>query len=269
MAAWPTCAAAALDHHPGHRRSNSRQVSASRHCVSSRRCPPPTASTPGNTGRARPGHPASGPEPRRRTAQHDPVHPPGHARDLAVTTLRQVIEALAGHDTTQAAGILAHAQPDSPGNTEPTAAACTGVALGLLDDWLTGADPHTPRPQAARTATSRAPERRTSRDRHPGPGPRRPRLRLARHPDRPARRRARPARQRPHPHRRRPDLGHQHRHATPRPNQHRRALNGYHPPASVTVLRRSLESALPVWLPATGAIRLTRPLNWSGLHVWD
>jgi hypothetical protein len=70
--------------------------------------------------------------------------PVGPARDLAVTTLRQVIEALAGSNTTQAAAILARVQPDSPGNTTATVAACIGVALGLLDNWLSGADPRTP-----------------------------------------------------------------------------------------------------------------------------
>ena len=70
--------------------------------------------------------------------------PVGHARDLAVTTLRLVIEAVAEGDTTLAAAILEQAQPDSPGNTAPTVAACIGVALGLLDDWLTGSDPHAP-----------------------------------------------------------------------------------------------------------------------------
>jgi hypothetical protein len=71
--------------------------------------------------------------------------PVGHARDRAVTTLRQVIEALTGNHTTLAAAILAQVQPDSPDNTEPTVAACIGVALGLLDDWLSGAHPHAPR----------------------------------------------------------------------------------------------------------------------------
>jgi len=65
--------------------------------------------------------------------------PVGHARDQAVTTLRQVIHALADGDTIQAAAILAQVQPDSLGNTQPTVAACIGVALGLLDDWLSGA----------------------------------------------------------------------------------------------------------------------------------
>ena len=70
--------------------------------------------------------------------------PAGHARDLAVTTLRLVIQALADGDTTLAAAILEQPQPDSPDNTTATVAGCIGVALGLLDDWLTGADPHAP-----------------------------------------------------------------------------------------------------------------------------
>jgi hypothetical protein len=70
--------------------------------------------------------------------------PVGHARDLAVTTLRLAAEALAGGDTTLAAAILDQAQPESPGDTAPTVAACTGVALGLLDDWLSGGGSDTP-----------------------------------------------------------------------------------------------------------------------------
>ena len=70
--------------------------------------------------------------------------PVGHARDLAVTALRLAVEALADGDTTLAAQVLKQVQPDSPDNTAPTVAGCIGVALGLLDDWLTGSDPHAP-----------------------------------------------------------------------------------------------------------------------------
>jgi len=70
--------------------------------------------------------------------------PVGHARDLAVTTLRLAAEALADGDTTLAAAILDQAQPESPGDSAPTVAACIGVALGLLDDWLAGGSPDTP-----------------------------------------------------------------------------------------------------------------------------
>jgi hypothetical protein len=70
--------------------------------------------------------------------------PVGHARGLAVTALRLTAEALAGGDTTLAAAIPDQAQPESPGDTAPTVAACIGVAPGLLDDWLTGGGSDTP-----------------------------------------------------------------------------------------------------------------------------
>jgi hypothetical protein len=70
--------------------------------------------------------------------------PVGHARGLAVTTLHLVIEAVAGGDTALAAAILDQVEPESPGDTAPTVAACIGVALGLLDDWLTGGSRQTP-----------------------------------------------------------------------------------------------------------------------------
>jgi hypothetical protein len=71
--------------------------------------------------------------------------PVGHARDLVITTLRQTVEAIAEGDTTLAAAILEQVQPESPDNTVATVAGCIGVALGLLDDWLTGSDPHAPK----------------------------------------------------------------------------------------------------------------------------
>jgi len=35
-------------------------------------------------------------------------------------------------------------EPESPGDTAPTVAGCIGVALGLLDDWLTGGSRQAP-----------------------------------------------------------------------------------------------------------------------------
>jgi len=70
--------------------------------------------------------------------------PVGQARDLAVATLRQVIEAVADGDSALAGAALAKVQPESPDNTVATVAACIGVALGLLDDWLSGHDPQAP-----------------------------------------------------------------------------------------------------------------------------
>jgi len=66
--------------------------------------------------------------------------PVGQARDLVVTTLRLAIEAMADGDTALAGAILAQVQPESPDNTAATVAGCIGLALGLLDDWLSGAN---------------------------------------------------------------------------------------------------------------------------------
>jgi hypothetical protein len=71
--------------------------------------------------------------------------PVGHARDLVITALRLVIEAIAEGNTTLGAAILEQVQPESPDNTAATVAGCIGTALGLLDDWLTGSDPQAPK----------------------------------------------------------------------------------------------------------------------------
>jgi hypothetical protein len=70
--------------------------------------------------------------------------PVGEARQLAVVTLRLVIEAIAENHTTLAAAILDQVEPESPDNTAATVASCIGVALGLLDAWLSGHDPAAP-----------------------------------------------------------------------------------------------------------------------------
>lgn len=70
--------------------------------------------------------------------------PVGQDRQRAVVTLRLVIEALAEDNTTLAAAILEQVQPESPDNTAATVSACIGIALGLLDDWLSGHDQHAP-----------------------------------------------------------------------------------------------------------------------------
>jgi hypothetical protein len=57
------------------------------------------------------------------------------------TVLRLTVEAIADGDSTLAAAILEQVPPESADNT---VAGCIGVVLGLLDDWLTGADPHVP-----------------------------------------------------------------------------------------------------------------------------
>ena len=70
--------------------------------------------------------------------------PTGDARELAVVTLRLVIEAIAADNTALAAAILEQVQPESPDNATATVSSCIGLALGLLDDWLSGHAPHTP-----------------------------------------------------------------------------------------------------------------------------
>jgi len=68
----------------------------------------------------------------------------GGARDIAVVTLRLVVEAILDGNTTLAAAILEQVQPESPDNSVATVAGCIGVALGLLDEWLSGRAPNAP-----------------------------------------------------------------------------------------------------------------------------
>jgi len=70
--------------------------------------------------------------------------PVGQARELAAVTLRLAAGAIADGDTRLAAGVLDQAQPESPDGSVPTVAACTGLALGLLDHWLAGHDTDAP-----------------------------------------------------------------------------------------------------------------------------
>ena len=56
-----------------------------------------------------------------------------------------MIEAVTDGDTALAGTILEQVQPESPDNTVATVAGCIGVALALLDDWLSGNDPQTPK----------------------------------------------------------------------------------------------------------------------------
>ena len=76
--------------------------------------------------------------------------PVGQARDLAVATLRLAVEAIADGDTVLAAAVLNQVAAESPDNSAATVASCIGVALGLLDDWLSGGDPRAPNDLAQR-----------------------------------------------------------------------------------------------------------------------
>lgn len=60
------------------------------------------------------------------------------ARDVALGTLRPVVEAILDGDTALAGTLLDQVRPESPDNSVATVASCIGVALGLLDDWLSG-----------------------------------------------------------------------------------------------------------------------------------
>src|SRR5215470_10740596 len=70
--------------------------------------------------------------------------PVGRARELAATALRLVVEAVTENNTTLAATTLDQVQPESPDNTTATVAGCIGLALGLVDGWLSGHDPDSP-----------------------------------------------------------------------------------------------------------------------------
>ncbi|HEY4894550.1 MAG TPA: hypothetical protein VII01_00540 [Solirubrobacteraceae bacterium] len=75
---------------------------------------------------------------RRNMALFTPV---GEVRQIAVVTLWLIVEA-----------ILDQIQPESPDNTVATVASCIGIALGLLDEWLSGQDTSAPADLAAHTA---------------------------------------------------------------------------------------------------------------------
>ena len=70
--------------------------------------------------------------------------PVGPTRDIAVATLRLVVEAILAGDTILAGTVLDQVQPESPDNTVATVASCIGIALRLLDDWMSGPDPTAP-----------------------------------------------------------------------------------------------------------------------------
>ena len=70
--------------------------------------------------------------------------PVGQAREYAVTTLRLVIEAITDGDTGLAGEILDSVPPEAPDGKSATVAGCTGLALGLLDEWLGGHHPNAP-----------------------------------------------------------------------------------------------------------------------------
>jgi hypothetical protein len=55
--------------------------------------------------------------------------PVGQTRDIALATLRQVVQAILDGDTALAGALLDQIQPESPDNTVATVSSCIGVAL--------------------------------------------------------------------------------------------------------------------------------------------
>lgn len=77
--------------------------------------------------------------------------PVGPSRDVALATLRLVVEAILDGDTKLAGALLEQVQPESPDNTVATVSSCIGIALGLLDEWLSGQAAHAPPQLGERT----------------------------------------------------------------------------------------------------------------------
>jgi len=85
---------------------------------------------------------------RRNMALFTPV---GEVRQIATVTLRLIVEAILDGDSRLAGAILDQIQPESADNTAATVASCIGIALGLLDQWLSGHDPSAPANLTAHT----------------------------------------------------------------------------------------------------------------------
>lgn len=64
--------------------------------------------------------------------------PVGKAHELAVGLLQEAVGSLLDGDPGYAAELLDDVPPESPDGSGPTVAGCIGVALGLLDNWLSG-----------------------------------------------------------------------------------------------------------------------------------
>lgn len=71
--------------------------------------------------------------------------PVGKARELVAFALGLVLELLAEGDSSLAAQVLEEeVLPESPDGEAATVSGCIGVALGLLDGWLSGTDASAP-----------------------------------------------------------------------------------------------------------------------------
>jgi hypothetical protein len=70
--------------------------------------------------------------------------PVGATREIALNTLRDIVEVILDGDTTHAGDLLDQIVPESPDNSTATVSSCIGIALGLLDEWLSGQARHAP-----------------------------------------------------------------------------------------------------------------------------
>jgi hypothetical protein len=89
--------------------------------------------------------------------------PAEQAHEPTAVTMRLAAEAIADGDTKLAAAILDQAQPESPDDSAATATGCTGLALGMLDQWLSGQHQRTRRAGQADPAARRTLDRRARR----------------------------------------------------------------------------------------------------------
>src|SRR5277367_6293994 len=65
-------------------------------------------------------------------------------RKLAVSLLQLACMAIAARDTKLVGEIVARAEAGNPDDTSGAVAACIGLALGMLDKWLSGQDADAP-----------------------------------------------------------------------------------------------------------------------------
>lgn len=77
--------------------------------------------------------------------------PVGAARDSVVTVLRGAVSDLLAGETVRAGRTLRQVPPEATRAAEATVAGCIGVALDLLDRWLSGVEPDAPAGLAAAT----------------------------------------------------------------------------------------------------------------------
>lgn len=70
--------------------------------------------------------------------------PVGERRNQAIALLLLTVAAIADDDTVLAGRLLDTAKPESPDDTNAEVSSCIGLALGLLDEWLSGQNPNAP-----------------------------------------------------------------------------------------------------------------------------